>query len=575
MLSYKTMMKKWVKREPALEADKKELGKYPEILKTLLLSRGVKTKEGAEIFLNPDYEAGLGDPFTILNMEKAVERILAAIKGNEKVVIYADYDADGVSSAVILCEFFKKVGFDNFHVHIPDRHLDGYGLNHKAVEEFSEQGTNLVITLDCGVTDFEEIDELNKRKIDVVIIDHHKMPEVPPKALVIVDVHQKEDNYPFKDFCGAGIAFKVVTALIERGGFSITTGWEKWLLDLVAVATIADMMPLTGENRTLVFYGLQVLKKTKRTGLLVLLKKLNIDVKNINEGDVGFMIAPRINITSRMGHASSSYSLLTTSSQDEAAELARHIDSLNSERRRAVDEIIGEVEKEIKNGGNSKEIIVFGNIAWKPGVLGLAAMRIMEKYRKPVFLWGKGDAPEVKGSARSGIGINLVELMRATAEGIFIHPGGHPFSAGFSINADRVVDLEKELFVALKKIPHSEMGEGEIKIDEEITIDQLDWNFYSMMEKFQPFGMANENFNFLFSDLKVEKVRQFGNGGIHLQLDFKKTNGKIISAIGFFASDSHLEISAGQEIDLVANLEKNTFRGANELRLRIVDLKVK
>lgn len=294
-------MKNWIVREQITEEAAKELSAFSKILTPLLFYRGLSTKEKAEEFLNPDFKIGLHDPFLMLGMEKAVDRILKAIQSNERIVVFSDYDADGVSAAAIFYEFFGKIGFENFHIHIGDRQVEGYGLTSEAIKEFVEQKAKLILTFDCGITDYDEVEEINKNKIDIIIIDHHLPPEKLPNAYAIVDNKQNNDPYQFKMLCGAAMAFKTVEALIKKGEFKITEGWEKWLLDMVAIATIADMVDLVGENRILAHYGLQVLRKTKRVGLLALVKRLNLSLKELTEDDIGFMVAPRINISSRMG----------------------------------------------------------------------------------------------------------------------------------------------------------------------------------------------------------------------------------------------------------------------------------
>jgi len=559
------MTKQWVLRKKISE----------NLEKQLLFYRGIKTKKEAEKFFNPNYEKGLNDPFKILNMEKAVDRILSAIKKNERIIIFGDYDADGVCASVIFHEFFKKVGFENFHVHIPDRHLDGYGLTLESIDEFKKQEAKLIITLDCGITDYDEIEKANKSGIDTVVIDHHLPPEKLPPACAIVDVKQEKDKYLFKDLCGTGVAFKVICALVKKGGFNIVSGWEKWLLDLVAIATITEMVPLMEENRVLVFYGLQVLRKTKRPGLLSFYRRMEMVPVNINEDDVGFMIAPRINVASRMEHANTSFELLTTESSEEADWLTGRIELLNKDRRNIVEAILQEVDEKIEIE-SIPPIIVKGDINWNPGVLGLVATRLVEKYGRPAVLWGKERAKEIKGVCRSDGTVNVVDLMTVLPKDILLDFGGHAFAGGFSIKEGKIDDLEKEILRAYKKILKQKTENEILYIDKEIGPEEVNWEFYGQIEKFQPFGMDNPKPVFMFSELEIANIKKFGNGGIHLQLDFKKSNGEKISAIGFFIANAEkYDLKTGQKIDLVATLEKSTFRNSLELRLRIVDVKLR
>jgi len=561
-------MKKWVLRERVSENLKDQL----------LFYRGIKTEEDAYKFLNPDYEKDLRDPFELLNMERAVERIIKAVRDNEKMIIFGDYDADGVSASAIFYHFFKKIGFDNFNVYIPDRHQDGYGLTKEAIKEFKKDNVSLIITLDCGITDVEEIELINNLGMEAIIIDHHLPPDLNggkmPPAFAIVDPKQKEDLYPFKDFCGAGLAFKTVQAIINRGlemgHFEVVPGWEKWLLDMVAIATIADMVSLLGENRILTYYGLKVLRKTRRVGLLALFNRLGLNPLTINEDDVSFMIAPRINITSRMSHANASFELLTTESFEEANWIVSRMEMLSVERKNAVEKILEEVDKKLERLDDLPSVIVFGNLNWNTGVLGLAASRLVEKYNRPVFLWGKERAKEIKGSCRSDGVINVVELMSLLPEDIFFDKGGHSFAGGFTLKEDKIDVFEKEIFSAFENIPKFH-AENNLYIDAEVSIKDIDEEFYSAIEKFAPFGSDNPKPIFLFKNLEVFNKRVFGNGGLHLQLDFKKSENEIISAVGFFMKDLE-KVKIGSKINLVATLEKSFFKTTPELRLKILDI---
>ena len=329
----------------------------------------------------------MDDPLLILNMEKAASRIVAAIKttneSSSSAITTPTAFAPASSSTI-----FQKIGFDNFHVHIPDRYLEGYGLSLKAIDEFSKQGAKLIITLDCGVTNAKEVEKANSLGLDVIIIDHHIVPENPPQAYALVDLKQNRETYPTRFLSGAGIAFKTICAVIKIGRFNIIPGWEKWLLDVVAIATVADMVPLLGENRTLVYYGLKVLNKTPRPGLLSFYRRLKLSAPNIKEDDLSFMIAPRLNVAGRMDHATVSFNLLTTESSQEANWISERLEAMNGDRKEAVDKIIKTIDSEI--GSSRPDLIMTGDISWSPGVLGLTANRVLEKYNCPVFLWGKG-----------------------------------------------------------------------------------------------------------------------------------------------------------------------------------------
>ena len=570
-------MKQWVLREKVPDDVAAGLGDMPEMAKSILYHRGVKTRAEAEKFLNPKYGDNVDDPLLILNMEKAASRIVAAIKNNERIIVFGDYDADGICSSVVFHDFFKKIGFENFHIHIPDRYLEGYGLSLKAVDEFCKQGAKLIITLDCGVTNVKEVEHANKLGLEVIIIDHHIVPESPPKAYAVVDLKQVGETYPTKFLSGAGIAFKTICAVIKIGRFNIIPGWEKWLLDAVAIATVADMVPLLGENRTLVYYGLKVLKKTQRPGLISLCRRLRLSPANITEDDLSFTIAPRINVAGRMDHATVSFNLLTTQSEQEANWIGERLETMNGDRKEAVDKIIKMIDSEI--GKTRPEVIIIGDASWSPGVLGLTANRALEKYNCPVFLWGKG-GDNIKGSCRSNGAINLVDFMKSLPAGLMDDVGGHALSAGYSLAENKTDKLKEEIIKLYAVFPKKKV-DSVIDIEKEASIDDVGTAFFSSIEAFQPFGVGNPKPIFSFKNISIYGVKKFGNGGIHLQLDFKKSSisggGKIISAIGFFMSNQPeiIGLKSGQTIDLAASIEKSNFRNKPEIRLRIVDVKIK
>ncbi len=569
------MNKKWVLGEKISE----------NLEEQLLFYRGIKTEDEAEIFFNPDYERDLRDPFEFSQMRKIVDRIVEATEKNEKIVIFGDYDADGICSCVVFHDFFQKIGFDNFQVYIPDRNKEGYGLNMKVVNEFIEQKVNLIITIDCGITDLEEIKKANKGKIEVIVIDHHLPPENLPLAFAILDPLMENEDYPFKQFCGAGLVFKVVSALVKNEAFKIVATWEKWLLDVVAIATIADMCPFIDENRVLVsdglkvlkgdLKGLQVLKKTRRLGLASLIEKLQIDNRNINEDDIGFSIAPCINAAGRMDHATTSFSLLTTESIEEAGALSQKLIEKNQERKKLSQEIFEKINLELSEKTNLAEIIVLGNEKWPVGILAAVANKILEKYNRPAFVWGKGEiTSEIKGSCRSNGSINLVELLGVIGDKIFSEFGGHAFSAGFTVREGKISNLTEEIEKAYLEIPHQKIEQEILYLDSEFNLENIDWDFISLLDKFQPFGMGNPKPVFLLRNLEIWSNRVFGNGGIHIRLGFKKPNGEIISAIGFFMQEKlDFIVATGTKVDLAACVEKNTYNGSTELRLRIVDIR--
>jgi len=338
---------------------------------------------------------------------------------------------------------------------------------------------------------------------------------------------------------------------------------------------VADMVPLIDENRVLVYYGLKVLRKTARPGLKTFFDRFGSRQKNITEDDIAFAIAPSINIASRMEHANTSYVLLTTESPSEASWTAGRLGSLKEERRGAVENILKEIEKRFGAEEKKSDIIMEGDPSWNVGVLGLTANRVLDNCHRPVFLWSEGEAKKIKGSCRSDGSVNLVDLMKEMPEDLLLEFGGHALSAGFSLHEDKIEQFKKELLKAYNRIK-KDVKEDVLWIDKELKLGELNWEFLNIVEKFRPFGVENPSPVFLFKDIEIFSIRMFGNGGIHLQLDFEKNNEEKISAIGFFMkNEGNLSVKKGSQIDLVASVERNTFNGRNELRLRIVDFKIK
>ncbi len=536
----------------------------------LLHNRGVKTEKEKEKFLNPDFGKHLHDPFLLPDMDKAVKRILAAIEKNEKIGIWSDYDADGIPGGVLLHDFFKLIGFENFINYIPNRHTEGYGLSKEGIEELAEKEIKLLITIDCGIRDNEYIEKANKAGMEVVITDHHEPGEKLPKALAIVNPKLKSSKYPEKILCGSGVIWKLIEAILKTKRDLVKEGQEKWLLDLVGIATLSDMVPLTGENRALAHFGLTVLRKSRRPGLQKLFSTLRINKANMNEDDIGFLIAPRINAASRMGHPDDAFGLLTAKDEAEADGWVKHLTNINNERKGVVASIVKEAKKKVKEKFESGEkiIIVLGNPDWRPALLGLAANSIAEEYNRPVFLWGREGGELIKGSCRSDGTTDLVALMER-AKDIFIEFGGHKFSGGFSVDHEKIHILEETLIEASL---HTIREAPEILVDAELSLKDISEESVSKILKLSPFGIGNEKPVFIFRDVIPEKINRFGKAKEHLSINFVDGSSKV-KGISFFTSPDKYgdALKEGIKTNLVANIEKSFFNGSSEIRLRIVD----
>jgi len=414
-----------------------------EFLQKILEKREISGVEQIEVFLNPDYEKGVNDPFLFPQMELACKRLYKAISEEEKIIIYADYDCDGIPGAVILSDLLDKIEYKNFIVYIPERNSEGFGLNKEAVSVFAKGGTKLIITVDLGTNATEEVDLANSLGIDVIITDHHLPSENLPKAYAILNpkISKGKKEYPNKMLCGAGVVFKFVQGFLEKycEEFDVVEGWEKWLLDMAGLGTLSDMVPLVGENRIFAHYGLLVMRKSPRPGLQKLLSKMNIDQRYLTEDDVGFMIAPRINAASRMDSPMRAFELLATKDEVEAGSLANHLSEINDHRKHMVLNVMKQVKKNFESRDSLVEnnVIVMGNPSWQVGILGIVASKIMDQYDKPVFVWGKDDNDIIKGSCRSPGSVSLVELMSHTEE-YFLEYGGHELAGGFSVHNEKI-----------------------------------------------------------------------------------------------------------------------------------------
>ena len=561
-----------------------EFGIFSDTLSGLLVNRGITSMREAEAFISPDYKLHTHDPFLMRDMDKAVERVYKAIKNGEKIIIYSDYDADGIPGAVILYDFFKKLDVINFENYIPHRHNEGFGLNREAIDEFKTKDAKLLITIDCGAGDADEVDYANSLGLDVIITDHHELSDKIPSAFAILNPKLKNCEYPEKMLCGSGVIFKFAQAFLKKYGaeFNVPVGWEKWLLDLVGIATLSDMVPLTGENRVFAFYGLKVLKKTPRPGLAQLFQKLRVKREHLNEDDIGFTITPRINAASRMGSPDIAFNLLSTSDISLAGAYASALEHVNNERKGTVASLVKEVKKILSERNiASKKIIVLGNPAWRPSLLGLVANNLAEQYGKPAFLWGRDGGGVIKGSCRSGRGGNeniatsVLSIMQKTPASFSVF-GGHGASGGFEVSNDSIHALAGSLEDAVERLG-IEINNAETAknyVDARISLEDISWDLYNDVEKLSPFGVGNPKPLFLIQGARIDSVKSFGKDGNHTEIIFRDFAERKISAIQFFLSKESLPVHATplSTIDFVAHLEKSTFKNYPELRLRIVDI---
>lgn len=560
-------------REPIpVELDRKFENLLP-IVRSLLFYRGLTEPSDVESFLRPDYDLHGHDPFLMKDMEKAVSRMLRAIKNKEKIIIFSDYDADGIPGAVVLHDFFRKIKFNDFENYIPHRGNEGFGLNSESIKEFAAHGAKLLITIDCGIADASEVKEAKVLGIDVIVTDHHEQNGALPPADAILDPKQKGCGYPDKNLCGSGVIFKLVQGILLKDRFGLAPGMEKWLLDMVGLATLSDMVPLVGENRVFAHYGLKVLRKSPRPGLQQLLRKLRISQRTLSEEDIGFMIAPRINAASRMGIPMDAFKLLSTQDYAEAGKFADHLDKINNERKGIVASMVKEVRKTMSEREKEHQVIVIGNPKWRPSLLGLVANALMEDHGKPVFLWGREETLVLKGSCRSDGSVDVVALMESAKE-MFIEFGGHKMSGGFSVPQEKVHLLEESLEKAYEIVRAKNQEEDIEFVDGYLSLDEINDDLYFDLDLLSPFGVGNKKPLFLLRKVTPIAVRQFGKEKNHLELLFENSVGEKITAIGFFKTSEDWEkpLKVGEAFDLVATLERSYFKRDPELRLRIIDI---
>lgn len=573
--------------DPIDPAIREALASYDDLTAALLARRGIVTKEAAEAFLAPSYDEGIHDPMLMTDMPKAAERLAKAISSQEKIAVWSDYDCDGIPGGVLLHDFLKKAGA-NFVNHIPHRHNDGYGMNIPGIEKLAKEGVTLIVTVDSGITDIQPVAHANSLGIEVIVTDHHLPSDqgLPPAFAVLNPNAREDETYPYKALCGAGVAWKLACATLAHG-FSgrdtIPLGWEKWLLDMAGMATIADMVPLTGENRVIATYGLLVMRKSPRLGLQRLCKAARVEQKKITEDDVGFMLGPRVNAASRMGDPRDAFLLLSTDDESEADRLAKHLESLNRSRRASAGAITRTVHDRIMErkarGEELPTVIALGDPDWRPGLLGLVANGIAEEYERPVFLWGREGNDVLKGSCRSGPGkLNVVSIMQAAGDTL-LGFGGHAASGGFSVAPHAVFDLEQKLSEACASLAQERAEAEPAYADLALTPKTATKDILRKLTKLAPYGMQNPRPLAAFSHVRVESVAWFGKGEEHLRFRITTTDDapESLEAMTFYAKRSlgsrAERIEAGMQLSVLGHLEEDTFTRGQPLRIRIVDVR--
>lgn len=558
-------MKKWefYKIDEALV--KKIANKFniSEILATVLLNRGIVKEEDIKIFLDPTRN-DFHDPFLMPDMKQAVDRIMEAIDNKEKVIIYGDYDVDGITSITILHKFLKEQGLDTGY-YIPNRLTEGYGLNKKAIKQIAEDGYKLIITVDCGISGLEEIEYAYKLGMEVIVTDHHEPLDTLPKAVAVIDCKRKDSTYPFNSLAGVGVAFKLLQAISKRLDLD-EKAYLKYL-DIVCIGTISDIVPLIDENRVIAKLGLKLVKLTKNPGLKSLI--LSSGYKEINSNTVSFGLAPRINACGRMGHEKEALNLFLTENKDEVLKITDNLNSYNKERQDIEKRIFEEVISEIENKNLVQEnAIIVGKENWHHGVIGIVASKITDLYFKPsILICFEGD--EGKGSGRSVPGFDLHDALCKSSEYLEKY-GGHEMAVGLSLKKKKFHDFVNN-FQKIAKEAHTEEILSVIKIDKEITAKEFTKETVEALKQLEPFGESNKTPVFIYKNLRIDSIRALSEGK-HLKLTLKDGNA-IINAIGFNMGNLSSEYLIGDKVDILGVLELNSYAGVDVVQMNIKDIR--
>ena len=532
------------------------------LLASILVNRGIIDGEKINVFLNPTRK-DFYNPFLMPDMEIAVKRIVKAIENKEKIMIYGDYDADGITSITVLKKYLNEIGLKTGE-YIPNRLNEGYGLNKDAISKIYNDGYKLMITVDCGISGLEEVDYANSLGMEIIITDHHEPAEKLPEAIAVIDAKRKDNKYPFNQLAGVGVVFKLIQAISTE----LKLEEKEYLkyLDLVCIGTISDIVPLVDENRVIAKLGLKLIEKTKNIGLKTL---LNIaDLRKIDSTAISFGVAPRINACGRMGFQEEALQLFLTEDSGEATKIAKRLVQFNQERQAKEKQIFEEEIEKIEKDNKDKKCIVLAEENWHHGIIGIVASKITEIYYKPsILICLEGD--KGKGSGRSIPGFDLYTALTKCSDYIEKF-GGHSMAIGITI--------KKENFEKLKEAIEKYAQESNISdimpiinIDKEINLKNINIEEVKSLELLEPFGEANKMPLFLLRNLKIDSIRAL-SGGKHLKLTLKQDN-NIVDAIGFNMGDLSKEYLLGDKVDVVGTIEINSFGNKENIQINLKDIR--
>ena len=563
------MQKKWQLFEPdetLAQTISQELNLSPLITK-LLINRGIKSVAEAEVFLNPRL-AHLRDPLEIPNIQSAARRVLEAKSKGEKVLVFGDYDVDGVTGTAILVHSLRFLGIDTSY-YIPQRYGEGYSLSLEAIKKIAATGTKLIITVDCGIASFIEIEEANALGLQVIVTDHHNLPRQLPRAYAIVNPKMIQDHHPSKNLSGAGVAFKFAWALMRAAGIK-ESDFLLSLLDLAALGTIADVVPLTEENRILAVSGLSVINERKRPGLKHLMEAASLSGKIVVD-NIYFALAPRINAAGRIEQASKSVDLLLSTDPAEARALARELNKINARRQDIGSAIKEEVFARLEESYVAeKKLVVLSGENWHPGVIGIIASQVVDRYFRPAVLIGINDGMG-RGSARSIEGFNIYQILDSCHD-LFLDFGGHAGAAGFKIAPENIPELERRLLGAIETSISPEILVPKVKIDAEINPATITLSLIKELEKIGPHGEGNVAPVYMSRNLRLVELRKVGRGGKHLKAKFSDGNISL-EAVGFGLGHMASQLAYDRSYDLAYELGANEWNGFEMAQLSLVDIR--
>lgn len=544
--------------------------RIPRVIATILLNRGIESDDISS-FLKKSM-SDIVNPMLMLDMDKAVERINAAVKNKEKIAVYGDYDVDGITSTALLYEFLESLGAD-VEYYIPDRKGEGYGINIMAVNKLFKQGIKLMITVDCGITAIGEVEFAKLQGMDVIITDHHTCKDrLPTAAAAILNPKRTDCEYPFDALAGVGVAFKLILALAMENGMNTKDVFAKYV-DIATLGTIADVVPLVGENRIIADKGLKVLQNPRRTGLRAIMEVAGVLGKSINASTIAFAIAPRLNAAGRLGTATTAVELLLTKDENRAREIALILDEENKERQLTEKQIFDEALQLIAADPNfeKKKVIVLAQEGWHHGVIGIVASRLCDMYYKPCILISHSNGVG-KGSGRSIKGFNLFDAL-THCEKHLTDFGGHAVAAGLNVNMSDLENFTKEINKYADEVLTEQDMIPSVEIDCPLSERAVTLENAQMISKLEPFGMGNEKPVFAMANAQVANIAAVGMDNKHLRLRINKNN-QMINCIGIGMGEYASILRSGDTINLAFQMDINTYQGNESVQLILKDLKM-